>query len=82
MIGAVASCTPRLIAAARPRVSCREDEGGVSRVWKSNIPNSTQPWHDEQTHRTFLRPDSGKCLHYYFYFMDADLDLRGHLWSG
>jgi hypothetical protein len=22
-----------------------------------------------------VRPDSGKCLHYYFYFMDADLGL-------
>jgi hypothetical protein len=22
-----------------------------------------QPWHDKQTHRTFLRPDTGKCLH-------------------
>jgi hypothetical protein len=34
-----------------------------------------QPWHDKQTHRTFLRPNSGKCLHYYFYFMDAELGL-------
>ncbi len=34
-----------------------------------------QPWHDKQTHRTFLRPDSGKCLHYYFYFIDAELGL-------
>src|ERR1700704_6392443 len=34
-----------------------------------------QPWHDKQTHRTFLRPDSGKCLHYYFYFMDVELGL-------
>jgi hypothetical protein len=34
-----------------------------------------QPWHDKQTHRTFLRPDTGKCLHYYFYFMDAELGL-------
>ena len=25
-----------------------------------------KPWHDKQTHRTFVRPDSGKCLHYYF----------------
>ena len=24
-----------------------------------------QPWHDKQTHRTFLRPDTGKCLHLY-----------------
>jgi hypothetical protein len=30
-----------------------------------------QPWHDKHTHRTFIRPDSGKCLHYYFYFIDA-----------
>ena len=22
-----------------------------------------QPWHDKQTHKTFVRPDSGKCLH-------------------
>jgi hypothetical protein len=30
-----------------------------------------QPWHDKNTHKTFIRPDSGKCLHYYFYFLDA-----------
>ena len=23
-----------------------------------------QPWHDKQTHKTFVRPDNGKCLHY------------------
>jgi hypothetical protein len=34
-----------------------------------------QPWHDKQSHRTFVRPDSGKCLHYYFYFMDARFGL-------
>jgi len=34
-----------------------------------------QPWHDKTTHRTFVRPDSSKCLHYYFYFMDADFGL-------
>ena len=37
--------------------------------------NSYKPWHDKQTHRTFLRPDTGKCLHYYFYFIDAELGL-------
>jgi hypothetical protein len=37
-----------------------------------------EPWHDKKTHKTFLRPDAGKCLHYYFYFIDAELgaDLR------
>jgi hypothetical protein len=36
---------------------------------------SYQPWHDKQTGKTYLRPDSGKCLHYYFYFMDKELGL-------
>jgi hypothetical protein len=34
-----------------------------------------KPWHDKQTHKTYVRPDSGKCPHYYFYFMDAELGL-------
>ena len=34
-----------------------------------------KPWHDKKTHKTFLKPDSGKCLHYYFYFMDPLLGL-------
>ena len=31
--------------------------------------------YDKRSGRTFLRPDSGKCLHYYFYFIDRDLGL-------
>jgi len=34
-----------------------------------------QRWHDKTTNKNFVRPDSGKCLHYYFYFMDDDLGL-------
>jgi hypothetical protein len=34
-----------------------------------------KPWYDKQTGKTYLRPDKGQCLHYYFYFMDADLGL-------
>lgn len=37
--------------------------------------SSYKPWHDKQTHKTFLKPDIGKCLHYYFYFIDPDLGL-------
>jgi hypothetical protein len=36
---------------------------------------SYRPWHDKASHKTFLRSDTGKCLHYYFYFMDAELGL-------
>jgi DNA-binding MarR family transcriptional regulator len=36
---------------------------------------SYRPWHDKQTHETSLKPTSGKCLHYYFYFIDEQLGL-------
>ena len=28
-----------------------------------------EPWHDKQTHKTYLRSTSGKCLHYYSPFV-------------
>lgn len=34
-----------------------------------------KPWHDKGTPRTYLKPGRGKCLHYYFYFIDAELGL-------
>jgi hypothetical protein len=37
--------------------------------------DSYRPWHAKATGKTFVRPDSGKCLHYYFYFMDVELGL-------
>ena len=37
--------------------------------------SSYKPWHDKKTHRTFVKPDSGKCLHYYFYFIDEEYGL-------
>jgi uncharacterized protein (DUF1778 family) len=36
---------------------------------------SYRPWHDKATHRTFFKPTSGKCLHYYFYFIDEQFGL-------
>ncbi len=33
------------------------------------------PWHDQQTHATFLKPKTSRCLHYYFYFIDETLGL-------
>ncbi len=32
-----------------------------------------RPWHDKTTGKTYLRPDDGKCLHCYFYFIDEEL---------
>jgi hypothetical protein len=36
---------------------------------------SYKPWHDKTTGRTYLKPDTGKCLHYYFYFLDPEVGL-------
>jgi len=32
-----------------------------------------KPWHDKKTGKTYLRGETGKCLHYYFYFNDPEL---------
>lgn len=37
--------------------------------------DSYSPWHDKNTHKTFLKPDTAKCLYYYFYFIDDILGL-------
>ena len=37
--------------------------------------NTYKPWHDKNTGRTFLKFDTSKCLHYYFYFIDRELGL-------
>lgn len=34
---------------------------------------SYKPWHDKQFGKTFLKGTQGKCLHYYFYFIDPYL---------
>jgi len=36
---------------------------------------SYKPWHDRETGKNSLINDSGKCLHYYFYFIDPLLGL-------
>jgi hypothetical protein len=36
---------------------------------------SYHPWHDKTTGKTYLKPASGKCLTYYFYFIDEQLGL-------
>src|SRR5580704_17304487 len=44
-----------------------------SRRWKPVPP--TSPGTARRPIDTFLRPATGKCLHYYFYFIDAELGL-------
>lgn len=37
--------------------------------------DSYRPWRDKASGQTFLKPDTGKCLHYYFYFIDREVGL-------
>lgn len=54
----------------------RGDQPGLVHVISAmEACDAYKPWHDKRTHRNHVRPDSGKCLHYYFYFMDAELGL-------
>jgi hypothetical protein len=52
-----------------------EHPGLVHVISAMEACSAYQPWHDKQTHKTYVRPDNGKCLHYYFYFMDAEFGL-------
>jgi len=45
---------------------------------------SYRPWYDKPSHTACLKRTSGKCLHYYFYFIDPDFGLcyvRVPTWS-
>jgi hypothetical protein len=54
----------------------RGDEPGLVCILSAmEACQSYQPWHDKKTHETFLRPDRGKCLHYYFYLIDPKYGL-------
>ena len=54
----------------------RGEQPGLVAIFSAMEPCSTyKPWHDKQTGKTLLKPDDGKCLHYYFYFIDQELGL-------
>lgn len=54
----------------------RGEHPGLVCILSAMEPCGTyQPWHDKRTGKTYLKPDDGKCLHYYFYFIDEDLGL-------
>ena len=54
----------------------RGEQSGLVCIFSAMEPCSTyKPWHDKQSGKTYLRPDDGKCLHYYFYFLDDELGL-------
>jgi hypothetical protein len=57
-------------------VAERGDHPGLVHIFSAMEPcPSFRPWHDKVLGRTFLKPTQGKCLHYYFYFIDPELGL-------
>lgn len=54
----------------------RGSHPGMVHIFSALEPCATfRPWHDKTTHKTFFRPDTGKCLNYYFYFIDPEFGL-------
>ncbi len=55
----------------------RGDEPGLMCVLSAMEPcGSYKPWHGKKTHKTSLKPDDGRRLHYYVHFIDEDPGLR------
>ena len=54
----------------------RGEHPGLVHVFSAMEPcASYTPWHDKRTGRTYLKPATAKCLHYYFYFVLPQLGL-------
>ena len=60
----------------REIVARRGTHPGLVHVFSvMELCSSYRPWHDKRTGMTHLRPDGGKCVYYYFYFIDEVLGL-------
>ena len=54
----------------------RGEQPGLVCILSAMEPCGTyKPWHNKNTHKTYLQPDDGKCLHSYVYLIDKDLGL-------
>ena len=54
----------------------RGDHPGIVHIFKAmESCTAFKPWHDKQTHATFFKYDSGRCMHYYVYFIDKQFGL-------
>src|SRR5262249_53570277 len=67
--GALTHAVTKRLGKSRMVLTERGDHPGLVHVISAMEACPTyRPWHSKQTHRTLLRPATGKCLHYYFYF--------------
>lgn len=57
-------------------LEARGDHPGLVHIFSAMERGTAYyPWHDKGSHKTFVKSRQGKCLHYYFYFIDQDLGL-------
>lgn len=57
-------------------IATRGDHPGLVHVISAmESCESFRPWHDKVSGKTFLKPDSGKCLHWRFVSLDPYTDL-------
>jgi hypothetical protein len=66
-------------------IASRGSHPGLVHIFSAMEPcQAYKPWHNKQTHKTYVKLTQGKCLHYYFYFIDPGLGLcylRVPTWS-
>ena len=52
-------------------IAKRGDHEGLVHIFSAlESSNTYKPWHNKETGKTYFTPDTTKCLHYYFYFID------------
>jgi DNA-binding MarR family transcriptional regulator len=57
-------------------VAQRGDHPGIVHIFSAmESCTAFRPWHNKQTHETYFKYDSGRCLHYYVYFIDKEFGL-------
>jgi len=57
-------------------LAARGMQPGLVHIFSAMEPCAAfMPWHDKASGRTTLRYKDGKCLHYYFYFLDEEFGL-------
>lgn len=60
----------------RKILETRGDHPGLVHIFSAlERCSSYQPWYDKATGKSYLKYDSGKCIHYYFYFIHEELGL-------
>ena len=57
-------------------IAQRGDHPGLVHIFSAmERCQAYKPWHNKETHKTYVKATQSKCLHYYFYFIDEELGL-------